>query len=326
MPSVCLACGTGLTRRERSNKDRKCMAHTKHRRDRVQTQLAHSPQEPFQIPVSLKRSYASLTSTWDKEDKDGGGKIYGLAPRPDCQAVNALSKVCWKLRTENKHPFTETDSVAWVLIANRVYDTAVIKDLMRFLLMRKQCAFSRKTFDAFVKEVENGIVEGKKLGSPSGCAGAHSGITFMRDLQTENHFDEFKRYCHGLAGKLRNQFKGPSSTKELWEAITLRGMKKQDRPKILHTGWYYKMQVYRVLRHCFHLSHPRRGRKPCVSSEYLWHKVLLKYDGGARAAAKTHGLLSWRKAATFVSAMQKGVKRYCMCDVSCWLCLEHSNS
>jgi hypothetical protein len=157
-----------------------------------------------------------------------------------------------------------------------------------------------------------------KLGNPSGCAGEHSGMTWLRDLcETHASFKKFTNYAAAIVPNLRNKFGGPSCTKKLFEPI------KPTKVRPGHLRKYYAMQTFRVVRHAHHLSTPGRApRPPCPDSKYLWEEVLLKYaEGGAITKTRKFGVRSWTKASRFCKLMRKVKSNYCMCDLSCWVCL-----
>jgi hypothetical protein len=244
-----------------------------------------------------------------------------LDVRPDVRAVRNIASCCYALQRNSV--LDEETSLCFVLAANRIWDPSTCAALKTHI---QRCPrFNLPSMRLFLKETRERVQsEGARLGNPTGCAGAHSGLTWLRDLcESQESMANFKIYVRGLVPKLRNKHGGPSDTVTLWCAIS-KISKHGDRRRLpRHLGLYYKMQTFRVCRHAFCVHCPRaHARRACKDSKFLWHEVLTKYSqGGAKKKTPKLGLRSWEKAKRFCTAMRKVKSNYCMCDLACWICL-----
>lgn len=335
MPMNCVCCGKGLTRDERTNPDKKCHRHTKHRKDRCPPALMRTWMNNEKLPRSsgkpgalletllprqLREEFPSLVQTFATIHEHGGG-IWCLDARPDVRAVQDVSRFCYAML--NKGLLDETSGLCFALAANRMWDASASLDLKD--LIKKRPTFDLANMRSYLKQVEAEVLScNVRVGCPTGCAGAHSGLTWLRDLcSSREHFARFKAYVGHLTPQLRNKRGGPSGTKDMWLAIS---KPKKTGLKTLapqHLGVYYKMQTYRVCKHAWCISHPRRAARPaCPDSEYLWNEVLLKHkNGGAVRKSLKHGLRDWKQARRFCEGMRKVKANFCMCDLACWICL-----
>jgi len=332
MPQDCSVCGKGLTRQERRNPDRRCHKHTTLRTNRCPSALMreypHLKSWPRSggmpealsmklLPRNLREEFPSLTSTFTKHHEYGGG-VWCLSARPDVKAVRDLSRFCYRLR--QRKLLTETDALCFALTGNRLWDPCACLELKS--VVEKCPSFTLQNVRSLLKRIAKGVQDGHaKLGCPTGCAGAHSGLTWLRYVCASSaDFSTFKAYVAGIVPQLRNAKGGVAKTEVLWRRIA---KPKPTIKKPKHLGIYYKMQTFRICRHAYYTSSPRRSaQKHCPDSKYLWDEVLLKYGGGgARKKSVRHGLQSWKKAKRFCDLIRAIKPNFCMCDLSCWICL-----
>ena len=241
--------------------------------------------------------------------------------RPDVRAVQDIARCC--LGLQSNAVLDEEASLCFTLAANRIWDPPTCAIFKEHIQRRPR--FNLPSMRLFLKEAEERVhSEGARLGCPTGCAGAHSGLTWLRDLcESPESIANFQHYVRQLIPQLRNKHGGPSDTETLWRAVSKISRKGHRRRLPRHLGLYYKMQTYRVCKHAFCIHSPRaRARSACPDSKFLWHEVLTKYSqGGARKKASKLGLRSWEKAKRFCTLMRKVKRNYCMCDLACWICL-----
>jgi hypothetical protein len=335
MPMNCLECGKGLTRGERQNSDKKCCQHSLLRRNRCPLALMRTwqpggkwPRSSGQpeslsgtlLPRALRNEFPSLTSTFSTSHKHGGG-IWCLDARPDVRAVQDVARCCFDMTSNGS--LDETSALCFVLAANRIWDPPTCADLKT--LIQQHPAFTLQNMRSFLKQVEAKVLSGTAvIGCPTGCAGAHSGLTWLRYLcSSTKSWACFKEYVGHLIPQLRNTNGGPADTQAVWLAISKPHKTGIEGRMPKHHGTYYKMQTFRVCKHAFCTRHPRRAkRSACPDSKYLWNDVLLKYaGGGANRKSIKHGLRSWKAASRFCKLMRKVKSNFCMCDLACWICL-----
>ena len=133
------------------------------------------------------------------------------------------------------------------------------------------------------------------------------------ELQFKSFVEGGSKHAVLLAPSQRRR----ASPLDIHSAITKAGMP--------HSGDYYKMSTMRVLKHAFDVINWKNGTRfpACESSSELWD-ILLQADSGAKEGARRTGLLDFEEARKFVCQAQKAYPSYCLCDLSCWLCLAKS--
>jgi hypothetical protein len=317
MPTKCTDCQKGLIPSERRNIDRNCFKHTSDRRHRFGLQSVKigkcgggffSIKKIFDLPRILRLEFPKLAQTVLQEDRSGGGRIWSLSVRSDVRAVDDVSRMCFKLKQDGL--MQQSSVLSYALVANCLWDAACCDELKKHI--KRQPDISLTGMREFLCEMEALIAKAHtKLGNPIGMAGAHSGKTWLRDLcHSAVDFRKYHVYVESLVPQLRKQGNGPSSVQTLWKGICKpENAKGQRLPVPGHTGIYYKMQTFRICRHAYHL----------VAPEFLWRDVLLKYsDGGAN---RKSGVERKQKATRFCHLMRQVQRHFCMCDLSCWICL-----
>ena len=325
-------CGKGLTRRERKNPDGKCHKHTLNRAHRVPLNLmriaTHGKKKipcssgtpeilTMQIlPRKLRQEFPTLLATFGQTHKHGGG-IWSLDARPDVRAVRNLSRFCYGLRQADV--MSETDSLCIELTGHRLWDPTACAEFQS--LLKERPKFDLRMLRKLLKVLEKLDANGQiKVGCATGCAGAHSGLTWLRNTCfSSSSFCVFKDYVARITPRLRNAKGHAAETRSLWHVIA---KKKQGVKNPKHLGSYNKMNTYRVCKHAHYRCSPRRSYlKPCADSKFLWDEVLLKCNGGAKKKSVRHGLRSWKKAKQFCEEFRKVRPSFCMCDLACWICL-----
>ena len=171
-----------------------------------------------------------------------------------------------------------------------------------------------------------------KRGNPTGCAAGHSGDRWLKDMvgKFENDgpqyvaahrcdFEHFFNHVQQLVPALRGPRSCRGTVDQLWDAI--------NSCAAPHSGAYYRMQIFRAVRHGYDISKPGRTTRfpACACSELLWDNLLLQHDGGAKKGAELLGMHDWRAAAQLVERIQFVCPSFCMCDLACWLCLGKAN-
>ena len=311
-----------------------CTDHSLHRTHRVNRTLfnraGHIP-ALSEFPYHFRTKYAGLFATYTDVDCTGC-RIFCLSLRPNVASVRAFSRnLC---STGGRR--ARTHFIAWCLFAERMYDPACIRAVLQPLLIEeiqkplldfdllalKEFRRRLRAYNAHASEVVYGTkkrykeFEAKQC-NPTGVASGHSGHKFLHDIiHQRGALDDFVSLCTDIADVLfsGHDHRVAYDCDDLTEALN--GI------PILHTSVYYKMAMYRTAKHCIQVSTSKRGPTwpPCEYSEELWD-MLLEYDGGSQKGAELFGITSFKDAMAFCEGMRKQIPSYCLCDLSCWLCL-----
>lgn len=244
--------------------------------------------------------------------------------RPDVRVVQDVARCCYDMT--NTGALDERSALCFALAANRIWDVPTCAGLLK--IIRQRPDFTVQNMRVFLKQVEANVRRCTVVvGCPTGCAGTHSGLPWLRHLCSSTEACScFKEYVRHVVPQFRNRHGGPAKAEVVWQAISAPrkiGFHGQ-MPK--HLGTYYKMQIFRVCRHAFCTRHPRRAkRQACQDSKHLWNEVLLMCaGGGANRKSMKHGLRSWKAASRCCKLMRKVKGNFCMCDLACWICLSFS--